>query len=411
MGLTVTDLKFLSIPFISSFSGWSTNWLAIQASFYPIEFKGIRPIFGWQGIIPSKSGKMANIFISKSLLHMGNLGDVFSKFELGKTAEDFANSHAKELDQLVDEMLEDVSPGVWNNTPDIAKTALYKSIQKSVPDISKAIAEDLTKNIDYFIDIKKLMIEHLTKDKRLFVTMVKDLGKKEIDFAINSGMLFGFLFGIVQMLAWYHYPSPAILPFFGILVGTATNWIVLNMVFRPLYPFTICRKFTIGEREFGPYFVQGLFIRRQVEVASSFSEVVTEQLLTVSNIMTEVFEGRHKEEARGIIKKHLKPYIESHRVKLLIQSTQGFRGYMVIKKEIEDRCLEYFLESLKNLNSDELAAIKAQPFFVEKVKSLPPEDFQDMLRPAFQEDEWILIFLGGVLGGLVGLGQLVFMFS
>jgi hypothetical protein len=42
---------------------------------------------------------------------------------------------------------------------------------------------------------------------------------------------------------------------------------------------------------------------------------------------------------------------------------------------------------------------------------LPPDEFEAVLRPAFQEDEWILILVGAVLGGLAGLGQLVFLFS
>jgi hypothetical protein len=42
---------------------------------------------------------------------------------------------------------------------------------------------------------------------------------------------------------------------------------------------------------------------------------------------------------------------------------------------------------------------------------LPPDEFQDLLRPCFQEDEWKLILLGGVLGLLAGLAQLIFVFG
>ncbi len=34
-----------------------------------------------------------------------------------------------------------------------------------------------------------------------------------------------------------------------------------------------------------------------------------------------------------------------------------------------------------------------------------------MLRPAFEQDEWILIAVGAALGCLVGLFQLTFMFG
>ena len=39
------------------------------------------------------------------------------------------------------------------------------------------------------------------------------------------------------------------------------------------------------------------------------------------------------------------------------------------------------------------------------MKLLSPAEFQQVLRPIFQEDEFTLILAGGVLGGLAGLLQ------
>ncbi|WP_421711006.1 hypothetical protein [Alcanivorax sp.] len=47
----------------------------------------------------------------------------------------------------------------------------------------------------------------------------------------------------------------------------------------------------------------------------------------------------------------------------------------------------------------------------ERMQALSSEEFQDLLRPAFQEDEWILIVVGGFLGAMAGVGQLLFMFG
>ena len=46
-----------------------------------------------------------------------------------------------------------------------------------------------------------------------------------------------------------------------------------------------------------------------------------------------------------------------------------------------------------------------------RMKDLPGADFETLLRSAFQEDEWILIILGAVLGALVGLGQRFYMIA
>ena len=37
-----------------------------------------------------------------------------------------------------------------------------------------------------------------------------------------------------------------------------------------------------------------------------------------------------------------------------------------------------------------------------KMRELTPAEFESLLRPAFQQDEWILIAVGAALGFLVG---------
>jgi hypothetical protein len=41
--------KYVSIPFIAGAVGWTTNWMAVQMTFYPLEFLGIRPFFRLAG--------------------------------------------------------------------------------------------------------------------------------------------------------------------------------------------------------------------------------------------------------------------------------------------------------------------------------------------------------------------------
>ena len=65
--------KLATIPVASAIVGWATNWVALKMTFYPLEFRGIPPWLGWQGIIPSKAGKMAGIFVDKTMFRLGTL--------------------------------------------------------------------------------------------------------------------------------------------------------------------------------------------------------------------------------------------------------------------------------------------------------------------------------------------------
>ncbi len=42
------------------------------------------------------------------------------------------------------------------------------------------------------------------------------------------------------------------------------------------------------------------------------------------------------------------------------------------------------------------------------MQSLPSRDFERLLHPVFEEDEWKLILIGGVLGVVIGLLQTFF---
>ena len=73
--------KYVSIPFIAGAVGWTTNWMAVQMTFYPLEFLGIRPFFGWQGIIPSKGEKMARKSVQLMTTQLINVREQFDKID------------------------------------------------------------------------------------------------------------------------------------------------------------------------------------------------------------------------------------------------------------------------------------------------------------------------------------------
>ncbi len=47
----------------------------------------------------------------------------------------------------------------------------------------------------------------------------------------------------------------------------------------------------------------------------------------------------------------------------------------------------------------------------DRMQKLPPDEFEGVLRPAFQQDEWKLILAGAVLGLAAGVAQFVYVFS
>jgi uncharacterized membrane protein YheB (UPF0754 family) len=125
---------------------------------------------------------------------------------------------------------------------------------------------DLVDNLDDCYDIKHMVVSEMTEHKEILVDLFVSVGKKELKFIERSGLYFGFMFGLVQMLVFGFYEAPWVLPAFGFLVGFATNVIALKMIFAPVEPTLIC----------GRWWMHGVFLKRQQEASAVFATKMVE---------------------------------------------------------------------------------------------------------------------------------------
>lgn len=392
--------NYLAIPFIASAVGWSTNWLAIQLTFYPSEFIGIPPYLGWQGIIPRNVEKMANIVVDKTISKLGSLTEVFEEMEPDKIATHIAEISISRIEEYTDEIMTERNAILWENLPNILKQRVYSRARKQIPVVLNNMIQDIGENIEDLIDLKHMIITQMSSDTTLLNRVFKQVGEKEFKFVINSGFVFGFGFGVIQMLVWILYPKAWVLPAFGFFVGYATNWLALNLIFRPLNPFII---FGIN--------VQGVFLKRQKEVAEVFCHIITREVMTIRHLMAAMLNGPKRDRAKALIKKHIKPVIEGSGVKMAAQLTVGPEGYVHLKKSIEEKAIEISTDQFDDPEFNEERANLVANLIQERMENLSPAEFQDLLRPAFEEDEWILIAIGACLGLLAGTIQLFTMFA
>ena len=157
--------------------------------------------------------------------------------------------------------------------------------------------------------------------------------------------------------------------------------------------------------------MQGLFLSRQNAVSEVFCRIVTAEILTIGHIMNEIFRGPRADRAKAMLKKHLRPLIDGGMVKTVAQLTVGPEGYVDLKRAIEEKTIEMSLASFDDRHFSRERGKVVEEMFRTRMQAMSSEEFQDLLRPAFEEDEWILITLGGVLGLMAGFAQLFVMFS
>lgn len=397
---TRADLWLLvSMPFVAAFVGWLTNWLAIKMTFAPIEFVGVkRWHLGWQGIIPSKAGKMAGIVVDNSLAKLATLSELFRELEPEKIAAHISHNVGLRLEEYIDEIMTERNAVLWENLPIMVRNRVYARARRQLPEILDNIVDDMAENIEQLIDLKAMVVRLMQEDKSLVVRVFQQVGRVELKFVVNSGAGFGFLFGLVQVVVYLAFPENWVLPIFGFAVGYLTNWLALNVIFRPVEPIKL-----------GPFCLHGLFMRRKSAVADTFAEFCTRDIINLSNLMTEVMAGGQAHRSKAMIKRHLRPLLESGVVRTAIQFSIGAEGYANLKSRVADKALEMSLESVSDMHFSRERSSVIQRILSQRMAAMTDTEFQQLLRPAFKEDEWILIMLGAVLGAVAGFVQLLLM--
>ncbi|KRW82632.1 DUF445 domain-containing protein [Marinobacter sp. P4B1] len=376
--------------------GWFTNWLAIQMSFYPVQFIGFG-VVGWQGVIPRKAEKMAHICIDRTLQHFGDLNSVYQKLEPQRIVQQVLTQVSPRMDEYIDEVMYEVQPVLWDNLPVFVKDRIYQWARQQLPSRIEELVEDFGDDLDDLVDLKALLSRELQHHPDLMNRIFKQAGAVELQSVINRGALIGALLGALLVPFWVSYPQPWVLPVGGFAIGFITNWLAINLIFAPLRP----RRMLFWK-------FQGLFLQRQDEISDIWAQLVAEELITVEKVADAMINGRHGARTRSILQKHLRPMLDNSMVmRLAAQVTVGMSGYTDLKRAMNDKAVLATRDVFSDPAFNKERAPVVAGVLAGQMKALKPEEFQEILRPAFREEEIQLMLIGGLFGAIAGFIQFV----
>lgn len=417
-------LKLILIPVIAGVIGYATNWVAVKMLFYPVRFVGVRvPLLrylasflprrmqqvpglpqggiGWQGIIPSRAAKMGSISVDKGIAKLGSPSEFYEQLEPEAIAEHILDTSREDIRELVERILRREHPTLWRDLPPQIQEAVHERVQESLPAIIREVTDDIGHNIEHLMDVKLMVIRHIEANPELANRIFLEVGQKELRFIINSGFLFGFLLGLPQVPLFIALDAWWILPIGGVLVGYLTNFIALRVIFEPIEP-----------RRVGPVKVQGLFLRRQPEVADVYAKVIADDVVTLGNMGQEMLHGPQSDRTRRLIERRLHPAIDRSigLARPAVRVAVGTREYDAIRSALATEAVDYTLTPLSHPGFNEQQSARVRALLAERMRELPAKDFSELLRSAVEEDEWMLIMLGAVLGFLAGWAQVALVF-
>lgn len=393
-------IGILFMPVTYGFIGWLTNVVALKMMFYPLNFVGIFPPYlGWQGIVPRKATglalKVVNILSEKLI----KIDEFFQKIPTDKLAESYKPILREHIPTMMHKVLEAVPAQLKSQVAANEKKIVDKAIAESEQRLSEIIGH-LKEDVGKVFSFKNMVLRNLTGERtHLLVDLFQEIGSKEFKFIAASGIYFGALFGAVQMLIWYFYPGAWTLPVQGVIVGYVTNWLALVMIFRPMV-----------ERRYLFFKYQGLFHRRQQEVSDKFSTMFAEHVLNGRNILDEVLYRRISRIVVETMNDDIVRELSADGANAA--AIEEFeRASAESRKEVAAELASRLSQASETMEKLINRSMNVKATIYARMKDLPGPDFESLLRSAFQEDEWILIAMGAVLGALVGMGQMFYMLA
>jgi uncharacterized membrane protein YheB (UPF0754 family) len=386
-------LIYLSMPLVAAFVGWSTKIVALEMIYRPTEFKGIGPI-GWQGIVPRRAGKVGSKTIELLTSKLLKPEELVARIDAAEAVEALRAPLLEAVDDISRDLAEQIRPGLWDSLPEAARKAVQERIQSQAPRITENMLNEMKSDLNRFVDLQFLAITTLVRNKEKLVKLMRGVSNDAMAFVRRSGIYFGLCIGVVQMVAWALFKNPWIMPAFGFAVGFLSDYIALNMLFRPVHP----RKF-LG---FIPY--QGLLHAQREKITRDYAKLLADDLFSPEILFDGILKGPGSDKLFALAAKEVEAAIDAQAgiAGPLVALAVGTKRYRALKDRVVQLVIERLPSTLLEAKDYATSVIDLENTIVEKMDQLTNEEYESILRPIFKDDEPLMITVGGVLGGVVG---------
>ncbi|MUL64193.1 hypothetical protein BOO86_06935 [Mycobacterium sp. CBMA 234] len=401
MSLTeiLTDFRahwiiYFSMPLVAAFVGWSTKIVAMEMIYRPLEFKGIGPI-GWQGIIPRRAGKVGATTIELLTANLLKPEELISRIDAKEAVEVLREPLAASINDIARDVAEEIRPGLWDSLPEAGRQAVLNRIHSQAPRITEKMLNEMEADLSRFVDLQFLSVTTLVRNKEKLNKLMRGLSDDAMAFVRRSGIYFGLIIGTAQMFVWAIFKLPWIMPAFGFGIGLVSDYIALNMLFRPVKPTKY-----LGFIKF-----QGLLHAQREKITADYARILAEDLFAPDILFDGILKGPGADKLFSMVAREVEAAIDNEVGGItgtVVKFAVGTSKYNALKDRIVELVVERLPTTLLDAQDYAMSKIDLEQTIIEKMNQLSNEEYESILRPVFKDDEPLMIAIGAILGGCVG---------
>lgn len=382
-------LVLLLMPVITGFIGWFTKIVAVEMAFRPINFVGVGP-FGWQGQLPRRAAKFgaeAADIILDNVVDPREMVDRLDPHRIAAECDDI-------MIDAINAVARDVLGSRWDQIPVAAKAPVIARARARAPQMIENLLEQAKGNVDELFNVSYIVTSELIKDKKLLIELVRGPMAPVISFMKIFGLYFGIAIGLLQMVVFAFTENHWVIPIAGLIVGLVSDWIALRMMFDPKQP----------KRYFGLFKWHGLAFAERDHFIKSYAKIAAEKVLGPELIMRALLDGPLADRLFALVHREVEDAIDTELgiVEPLVPAAIGSRRYETLRRTVVTEAQGRVREASERLGPYIIEALDVERTVEESLGALSNQALEDMLRPVFKDDEWLVVAVGGGLGFAVG---------
>ena len=189
-----------------------------------------------------------------------------------------------------------------------------------------------------------------------------------------------------------------IIPVISAFIGWITNWVAIKMLFHPREPKKIL----------GITF-QGIFPKRQVQFAEKLGKVISSELVSFDDIERKVTDPNNLKRIMPVVEEHIEHFLKE-KLKEKMPMIGMFLGEQTIfqfKTIFVEELGELFPVIMKNYMGTLQSDLDLERIVIEKVSKFSTDKFEHILNQIMSKEFKFIEIIGGVLGFLIGLLQVL----
>ena len=391
-------ILLLIFPLVCAIIGYTTNVMAVKMIFRPhkpVKFLGL----SYQGVLPKHQRHFARLLAKIIVRQFMNTADLVKSLNRPAVLDEIETLARTYVGQVVSELKEmvpqDRQAMLTPQMVEMATNQILSELRRRAPDLIAALGDKAN---------EVLKLEDIITEKVMgwgaqgLEGVIYQVSKKELDFIEYYGGIFGLALGVFQWMVLYLLGDIA-LPLVGILVGIVTNWLAIQMLFYPREP-----KVYLGFFEY-----QGLFPKRQFEMATMMGQIASKELIVPEEVFAELSDRVLPEQVDVATVESVETRLRQE-VPAMFQMVDGLipeENLPALRTRLAARATELKEPIRDAMVSSATRHIDVDRMLEARLQGLAKNEFETLIRGLFEREEIYLIIYGGVVGGLIGGLQLL----